>query len=545
MKFFTHPLFYSLVFITSIVVFMYKDTFNIFYQQDEWQTIGNNIVLNNFWGVSAGSNILDFLSVQERFGSNILSYFMMGRFSVETVWVMGVYSLFFHLINSILVFLIIRRWVIRNDIYALLGSLFFAVSDVSISAVSWFGTSLGTLPAITLVLVSIIFYFKYLDTQAKRWLFLVLMTLYTSFFFKEVGIFLLIYLPLASLIFRKYTLLSFTKTFWPFVVVFLLTTVLRLVNLVFLSDRSGELFITSTEDNFFTSVLFRTVMYPLTSFSLIYIPQNLMLDFAKIFTNIYYPYIPSEHFNLVAQTLVIDLFAVLLSFLIIFMLFITRNSDRETKIKIIFWGVFLVLSFLPYVLLSKSFSYLESRYYYLSNLPAGIILVILGYALAKVFKKGPLKHFGLLVIIFLLVIHAKFLSDDLNKLKSLSLQRKEIIKQFLEFGPRLEDKNIFYLTGNHDYYLPGNKVPFQQGMGYTLMVINYGTGKIPKELIEERFLWNLNTQGYREVGDSGFGFFSDRDKLKQLIDGKPHLKDKITALHYDYATNKLTPTDFK
>ena len=85
-----------------------------------------------------------------------------------------------------------------------------------------------------------------------------------------------------------------------------------------------------------------------------------------------------------------------------------------------------------------------------------------------------------------------------------SQTRIKFLNQMSLLLPKLEsNKNIFYITGDTDYYIVGNKVPFQQGMGYTLMVWYYHTGKIPKDLINENFLWELNSQGYKEIDNKG------------------------------------------
>lgn len=529
--------------IIVLTVFSYQNIITVFYQQDEWQTIGNNIVLNNFLEVFSNFNLLNFISVQERFASNALAYFLMGKFAFNTN-LMGVYSLLIHIINSILVYAIVRWWVIKdnnNKIFALIGSLFFAVSDVSMSAVSWFGTSLGTLPATTLILTAIFFYFKYLEKQEKKFVLLSLTLLYLSFFFKEIGVFLLLFLPFISLLFLKFTKKAFISTFWPFFGMFIIVTFLRIINLVFLSDRSGELFITSSQDNFAQEVAVRAVMYPLTSFSLTFAPPELLVNFSKYFTNTYYPSVASSEFNLIAQTVVIDVFAVFLTFIVLIAVYLSvKKKTKKTKKLAIFWVLFFALSFLPYVLLSKNYAYLESRYYYLANLSAGIIIGFLGLSLAKFLKRWNLETLPAVILILFLALHVKFLMKDLGHLALISRERVDFFNELKNLKPALStNKNVFFLTGDHDYYIPGNKAPFQQGMGYTLMVHYYQTGHVPGELIKDRFLWNLNTQGYKEVGTMGFGFFTDLEELKKVVRNN-HIDEKsITSLYYDSREKKL------
>lgn len=286
-------------------------------------------------------------------------------------------------------------------------------------------------------------------------------------------------------------------------------------------------------------------MYPLTSFSLTFIPPEPFVSFAKYFTNNYYPFVSSEHFNLIAQTIVIDVFAVFLTLVILFVSYLLiKSAPIRTKKIMIFWILFFALSFLPYVLLAKSFAYLESRYYYLASLPAGVLLGFLGFSLQKSFGR---VNFGILVIIssvIFLAAHMRFLKSDLSALSLVSHQRISFFSQLKELKPTLRDnKNVFFLAGNHDYYVPGNNVPFQQGMGYTFMISYYSSGKIPKDFIRDRFLWDLNTQGYREINNTGFGFFTDKKLLEETI-RKHHLTDdQITILYYDSGAQRLLQID--
>ena len=100
-----------------------------------------------------------------------------------------------------------------------------------------------------------------------------------------------------------------------------------------------------------------------------------MLEFARYITNVYYPFIPEAQFALVTQTIVLDLIAVLATALIIVTILILMKfvSTKVKKECIVLDAVFVRASFLPYVIISKSFSYLESRYYYLSSVAWAII----------------------------------------------------------------------------------------------------------------------------------------------------------------------------
>jgi len=106
----------------------------------------------------------------------------------------------------------------------------------------------------------------------------------------------------------------------------------------------------------------------------------------------------------------------------------------------------------------------------------------------------------------------------------------------------LGDKNVFYVTGDKEYYGPHNMVPFQQGMGYTLMVWYYHTGKIPASFVEGNVLWDITTQGYKEVNGQGFGYFSDLPSLQSAYHTYHFSKTDVVSFYLDSKKQQLINT---
>lgn len=228
--------------------------------------------------------------------------------------------------------------------------------------------------------------------------------------------------------------------------------------------------------------------------------------------------------------------AVLLSTLLFVLLFLLNRRTNENNKKVIwFFVLFSLVSFLPYVLISKSFGYLESRYYYLSAVSSAFIV---GWLINTIWVAS--KKFGgsIILLTFLFVtLHAMTVYKDIGKQVNLSYERKHFLTQLTEVTPDLNDKSIFFITGSDDFYLPGNKVPFQNGFGHSLAVWYYHTGKIPRELVKNGKLFEIGSQGYYEYGELGFGYFSSREALKETMDRYNLPPSVIIALYYD-AENK-------
>lgn len=130
--------------------------------------------------------------------------------------------------------------------------------------------------------------------------------------------------------------------------------------------------------------------------------------------------------------------------------------------------------------------------------------------------------------------------QDLSKEKAISDERKNFISQLKEMQLTLsQGKNIFFITSDEDYYATGNKVPFQQGTGYTLMVLYYDSGKIPSQLLAEDFLFEIGSQGYKEIGGKGFGYFWDPQELKSQLKANDLSDNSVIFLNYNSEDRKL------
>lgn len=520
--------------LTMVCFTVYFPLTKTFYQQDEW--LGYGLYLAKGAGIilQSSGGIWRIILGQGRILTNLL-LFIFYKFWPLNVVPIALFAILMQSINVLLVFFLSKR-IFKKSIPAFLGSLFFAVNSVSQSAIIWPAASLNTLPSTTFILVSLVFFFKYLDNLNKKWLVLSFLLIYSSLFFKETGVFLFFLLPLFAFYYKKQGILSFVKTYWYFFIATFLIVVYRIWG--FKSEFGQEaLFITGSSKYFFDSIAIRAILYPLTSFSLSIVPPDIFLNFARYITNVYYPFIPEGQFILIAQTVVLDLLAISLSSAIGFLsLYLLKISEPKTRKNIVFWLIFILASFLPYIIISKSYSYLESRYYYLAAAAWAIIFAWLFHLLFERIKNIPIKIVAVALFAYFLFVHISTLYSDIRSLVNLSQSRIQIINQIKELDPTLTNsKNIFYITGDTDYLLPGNKVPFQQGVGFTLMTIYFKSGKIPKEFLNSNYLFEIGSQGYRESNGYGFGYFSDKSEVKGFL---KRSDISITSLYYD--SNKET-----
>ncbi len=531
-------IFFCLV-LVAIVVGVYWPITRTFYQQDEWLGYGLFLSKGSGFITQTAGGILGIIFGQGRILTNLL-YFIFFKYSPLNVFPVSIFAISLHITNTLLVFYLAIKF-FKNYKYAFLAALFFALNSISQNSITWAAASIDTLPSMTLILVALICYFKYLDQFKTKYLFISFLLIYASLFFKETGIFLLLLLPILSLIFKKYSLPGFVKAYWYFFFSVIVVVAFRMFQFMYM-PRPEALFLTGSSKYFFDTLVIRSVLYPLTSFSLTFVPSESFVWFARYIENVYYPFFMPQEFILIAQTVVLDLLAIILSFSLFTVIFMfARKSSGIEKKTISFYVILMLSSFLPYIIIGKNYAYLESRYFYLATFTGAMIL---GWLLKRIVQETKLiylKFLFLFIFICFLGIHIGFLRSYVSSDVVVSQERISFLDQMLLQVPTLSaNKNVFYISSDQDYYVEGNKVPFQEGFGYTLMTIYYKSGKIPKELFDGQYLFDIGGQGYKEAGGHGFGYFTDAAKLKQFIKQRGVT---VISLYYDSKKRELRQSD--
>lgn len=526
--------------LVMVIVFVFRDLPQTFYQQDEWNGLG--LVFSEDQGLifDGVARRLDLFFAKGRILSNGVFYLFLKYFPFQNSQ-LSVSAVFLHLLATFLMFTLIKRFT-KSNFISLLGATFFAVNAVSHGAITWPFVAISTVISTILVLLAIWFYFKYLDDTKKRWLIVSGGLIYLSLWFKESGLYLFFFLPFAAFLFNSYKVKIFLKQFWWFLITFFIIVAYRILELRF-GAPDPNLYISGASENFFLTILIRMIIYPLTSFSLMFIPGNYFLSFARYVMGIIYPFLaPAANNILIAQTVVLDLLAVILTSIILLAIYVFFKEEKtEIKRMVTFWLIFTFMSFLPYVVLSKDFSYLESRYYYLPVVGGAFLF---SWVLKRVWESLGRKIFFVVVVplcALYLIFHANVVRGAIAEQVKLSDLRRNFISQLKLLVPNLDQrKNIFYITSDQNYWADENKIPFQQGTGYTLMVLYYDSGKIPKEFLKDGYLFEIGGQGYREIEEHGFGYFSDKEKLDEAIKFYNLPKNSIIDLRWDSSKQELT-----
>lgn len=187
--------------------------------------------------------------------------------------------------------------------------------------------------------------------------------------------------------------------------------------------------------------------------------------------------------------------------------------------------------------LAGNFVYLESRYLYVTAVGSSLLLaLVFNYLLTR---------FGRIVwiaIVIFLIGNIYQVNSLLTSQVELGEKRREILSDIRGRKPDLPDKVIFYTESDRSYYgLPDTEkiMPFQSGLGETLMIWYQPTENFPVGFYKDNFLWEITDQGYKEVEDRGFGYFRDFSLLKKTVVSYKLPPESIIAFRYDSSAHAL------
>jgi|SRR3989344_3855412 len=530
-----------------VVVVVFRDLSQTFYQQDEWHTLG----ILKTEGISylfSESTLKGILLLENRPLARLANYLLFGQFPLN-IFPLFLFSILLHATNAFLIYKITSNF-IKSHLWVILGTLFFIVNATSKQAVLWFGTTTGTLPAATLIFLSIFLYLKYLGRKKAPYLLGSIFALIASLGFKESGLFLFLFFPVTdffySLVKNKKIIIS--RFSLSILVVGLLLFISKFLNVFFAATTSSRYLNTGTSGSLL-KLVWAAITYPLESLSQIIFPTEVIFPFARKITEAVFPYFePSGYAALISEQIVVEFTSVLITIIFVLPVIIFLFT-RKDKWPIIFILSFYTLTFVPFIILVKPNGYLESRYYYIPAAAVGILLGIFlenfTKIISKILKKKIIINIAYVLLIgasfFYLYKNISFIQDQLNFLKERSTLQRHILSEITLFHPYLSKKQIFYIESDHSFIVPNNPLPFQNGIGYTLLVMyayKNNTDRLNPFFLDNYF-WKLGNQGYFEKDGQGFGFFTDLSELKKQITNKNFKKDNVVAFRYDSVKNKI------
>lgn len=524
----------KILFLPILGLFAYVPILYGTFVQEEWfsllyfYSLGNKALLDRLIELTSlkpGQYIpFSFLStyaVFYSFKANYLMFMLVG--------------LSFHILSGYLLYLLVNI-LTKNKIIAIFSAFGFIVAPHHFQAVSWpianFGYSLSAVFAIS----SLIFFFKWLQSDVFSYAVLSSVFLLISLGFKEIFLYLVVCLPLVTLIWKK----NFKKIVKAFLIV--------LPVFLFISWSFWYLkALPNSELQISTSRLGIEKLLTLPSRSLAesLLPQQFIYFLAKGIFLLLPPYqlskLNTTQFNLMVEStgalVVVVILCILVSYLLL-KVYKAKKSNKQQTFKLFLSGlVFIAFSGFPYIFVdTQIFTLLQPRYVY-----SGVLFMSFLYFLLIDFF---VSHKGrkLFLMSFPCII---FFLSTLNMSISMGrvgYQRKKIIDQISKTVATKKNKLIVFAESDKSYYGMPDEVkilPFQVGLGKVLAVTLYDKLYLPQELYKYETLLDLRSQGYFYDSVGGFGYFREFNTMKNVVRKNKIPIDSIYAFKYYANTQNL------
>lgn len=516
--------FFALVAVILSVV-LYRKLFFTFYQQDEWMALGSFFGYGMIGPLREKSLMEMFIGAGRPFiwPLHVLSY----KILPFQMWPLASFSIIMQPLIGILMYAIVLA-LTGSAVGAWIAGLYFLISYNGSQTVSWFATSTVTLASTFFGLLAVLFMLNYLRANKSAYLFVSLASVICSYFFKESGFMFVLFLPILYILLSrgKRVIIRAFRIFWPLIAYFSFAIALTIIHLLtpaqqvdkFVGQSSGGIW--RVAQNIF--------FYPILSFSQLFIP---------------FPLVKKVSPALAEMSLFTDAVFVGLSVLLIGFILWSMYRFKRARIPLALSLVFTLLSFVPYAVLSRGASYLSSRYFYVGAVGAAMLAgTYAAIAWDKLASSGRgvrliICSIACVVAVFWAYKNMQFIGRDVQLQVLDARERLAILNEVKRRYPVLPKNPVFYVTGDHPgyYYVANQKLPFQQGIGFTILVWYYPDGGISRELLRISIpqFWDIKGQGYREIDGTGFGYYWDKDVMRnEMLERGEFTKDQIVAFYY-------------
>lgn len=523
--------------ILFIVGLFYKRLINGFFQQDEWLSF-------SWYALHKDLNLVD--SLKFFFAPNIGHYNPLTNLLQHYIFlivgmnytIFAILGILLHLMVVVILYCFVKLLFPKDKLLPFFISLIFGLLASIYQGVSWVVADISTLLATFLGIYSCYLYINYIRKNNFKYLFFSLILLIISLMFKEItiGLFMLYFTHVFSLkknVKRLHTLFL-VSTFGILYIIFRFT-------MFFLPNITGDRLVTSSQS--VSNILYNFVTIPLKSISQTILPPDLIKYFVKEF----YSLIVISPSDLTIDKLIgYSSILIGLSVILIIISIYVKLKDKNTKFVITFglgWIIFNSFIFAISPESSGQIVVVDSRNLYFSSIGIVIVFVYLTFYL-----NGKNIRKSILILVSVLIINSYYLVNNLNKVINMGKNRKYILNQIVSHNNILPKKVVFFVESDSSYYgLPDYEkiLPFQSGFGQTLLVSYYDLENLPNTFFENRFLWDIKSQGYKEVDGRGFGYFRDYSLLSATLKEYNLPTESVVAYSWDSKQEKLTNTTYE
>ena len=512
---------------------------NVFYWNDEWRSVADVLV----FGVNAISyrgKMVSFVPYQ--IWELLIQGRLLGAFIFNRLIAISMYKpypiigavILGHAINSILIYSILKR-LTKHTIFSVLASFFFALSSIQQENFLWIGAGFYNVWSMTAALFSVIILQNLMKSISLYWVVFTLLSAFLAYELKENCAFLFLYIPAYIFIFHEKNKQRHAKRYiGAGIILVILLGILSYSHQSQIANMLGG-FHRATIQKIGLNLLY----YPAANFSQFFIPYDWIMAF-RTWLNVF----PQDSITPVTFLLGINsnlfyfdclslCFCVFVLFLL-YRIFQTYPNFRKIILIGLVWYVFS-MSPLAVRLVARYNGYLTYSYLYHPMFSASIFFAcIMVYFIDRMRKKisFPIIQIG---ICCYLVLHILISYRTAQSVGEFYKKSKDFISLFQSFSASVPKKPIIFITSPTSYSLntASTRLPFMLGSGFIVSILLYPTGVIPPEFLVERFLEPFDSQGYKESGDKGYGFFWNfEDLVREFAKNRTLSLDQVIAFEY-------------
>lgn len=472
-----HPryawIFYGIVvFLCSF--FTYRRLFFTYFQQDEWYYFAQALYAREY----GFNHIFQVLGTYHFTPASTMflffQYFVFGR---EVQW-WALTSIVFHSLTSILV-AIFGYSISKKYSVAWLSGLYFAASYSHHQAVSWFAAS-SSIGALLFSILAILY-------ARKNNLIRLIITLFLALLWKEDAIVLLVILPLLYTYDIHVGWKLFLRRFW------LLYGMAFIYIIVRLSYQHGDRVAPiSILDN---PYLLRNITVFLTTPGFTVFSPDVIRETIKYF------HTPQSIWEAWVIGRVMTVIGASFVSIGVWCLCWCQKKVRKTLITLLACASF---SLVPYILvLGNDISVPDSRYLYM---PQAFMAIVISWLFVRGVQAGWLiRGITCVGIVLIYVVSFFFFRSMMFMQMMLGATRQKAVETVAS-TIRPDEVHPVYLVH-------ATGLPFQIGVGYTFLVLHAEQNGDFTAYIPDDYLVDLYSQGYKKMGSTSFGFFTDSNKL--------------------------------
>jgi hypothetical protein len=565
-----YPNFTVWVFLFALTLVFYHLTFRLFFQGDEWIFFETYLgaVRSSWWPVAGlfrvfaepqalgfhMSPLLELIYVWtfHLFGLNYLAYLLL--------------YLFIHSINGILMFIFVKELTGKKSL-ALTAATFFIISVNQSQAFTWISAAPGTTIALSWMMLSLIFLFRYFRTSITKNWYLCCTFLFLGLMTKETTLGLVLVVPIFYFWLRRPSVQEITKKMWPLVASVAIFGGMRVLFAPHTNPGTSSapaLSISEKITNLHLDLaIFRYFSFAWKGFAQMFIPNEILMKLSIWITQMQFPYFNAEKsiwgttYLSFIQGPGIEFISYILALILILALVLLKIPKKIVGIATIIY----LAGILPLVGLTYVFPFwgytptIDSRHFYHMAVAAALLFTFAAYQLIRVLLTTfpRLKIFSeeilLAGVVFLWAIwQYNYAQQTLRTYLPDAIQRKIVLQTMKKTIGTPPKKMIIFTTSNKSYYgMAEYMLPFQTQFSHVIPVMfeksyNSQGRKYPESFFGPKFNLpgGIVSQGYREDGEFGIGYYLDKIRLIKALE-KNHLSpDMLFAFNYNGDSYTLT-----